>query len=356
MESNAMMKQTMNKMMHLDAYKPLQLTMKDFPMYKLGYDIILFFRKAAYLLFMNGGAHMMGKEETDELYFSLSGNTRVSLMNLYSLCTNFFLIGITMTFACLSAIALIFLPMWIMIPICFWFSPLLIWMSWPPNLVAGTMKDGKFKDEKWFFINGVAVNSWWGSQIQHKLEVMFNRPINMICNSTFGVAADVASIAYLRNFNTSTNTFKLAYSSLKNALEDDKNRKVVLLLHSEGAIIGQMVIDRFLMEMDSNLLSKLEIYTFGSAADKFCDGNRRIPVVEHFANWYDYIAQTGVLHYKMMQPEKYAGSLYLSENFGHWFNQHYSKGLNDKSFRNKEGKTPRLYGYLGGGSPSEQSQ
>lgn len=56
---------------------------------------------------------------------------------------------------------------------------------------------------------------------------------------------------------------------VKKALSDKKNTKVVLILHSQGGIEGGAIIDWLLQELPQNLLSKLEVYTFGNAANHF---------------------------------------------------------------------------------------
>jgi len=356
LEHHETMKQPMKMMPGMEYFQPVQITMKDFPIYKFFYDNVLLIRKLPYLLFLNGGTHMLGKEETDELYFNVTGTSaqlKSTFMNVYSVILNLFLIAVTLTYMFVSGLTISFLPIWVMLGVAFWFSPMLIWMLWPPTLKRGTNEGVKFREEKWFYINGVAVNGWWQCQIQKKLETMFGRPVTMIQNKTFGVICDMLSIPVLRNANYPTMTFKLTYNALKNALEDNSVRKVVLLAHSEGGIMASMVIERLLVEMDVNQLNKLEIYTFGSAADKFVDGRGKIQHIEHFANWYDYVAQTGVLHFKNMYPKFYSGTVYMAENFGHWFNQHYSRGITERAFKSVEGKTPRLYHYLNGQSPEQ---
>lgn len=56
---------------------------------------------------------------------------------------------------------------------------------------------------------------------------------------------------------------------VKKALSDEKNTKVVFILHSQGGIEGSAIIDWLLQELPQNLLSKLEVYTFGNAANHF---------------------------------------------------------------------------------------
>lgn len=56
---------------------------------------------------------------------------------------------------------------------------------------------------------------------------------------------------------------------VKRALCDEKNTKVIFILHSQGGIEGGAIIDWLLQELPQNLLSKLEVYTFGNAANHF---------------------------------------------------------------------------------------
>lgn len=56
---------------------------------------------------------------------------------------------------------------------------------------------------------------------------------------------------------------------VKRALSNEKNTKVVFILHSQGGIEGGAIVDWLLQELPQNLLSKLEVYTFGNAANHF---------------------------------------------------------------------------------------
>lgn len=56
---------------------------------------------------------------------------------------------------------------------------------------------------------------------------------------------------------------------VKKALYDENNTKVIFILHSQGGIEGSAIIDWLLQELPQNLLSKLEVYAFGNAANHF---------------------------------------------------------------------------------------
>lgn len=56
---------------------------------------------------------------------------------------------------------------------------------------------------------------------------------------------------------------------MKKALSNEKNTKVVLILHSQGGIEGGIIVDWLLQSLPQNQLYKLEVYTFGNAANHF---------------------------------------------------------------------------------------
>lgn len=84
--------------------------------------------------------------------------------------------------------------------------------------------------------------------------------------------------------------------------------KVVLILHSQGGIQGGLIVDWLLEQLSQEKLSKLEIYTFGCAANHF--NNPRVSAkptakhpsasaisyIEHYANERDFVARWGILH------------------------------------------------------------
>jgi hypothetical protein len=117
---------------------------------------------------------------------------------------------------------------------------------------------------------------------------------------------------------------------------------VVLLLHSQGGIEGGLVMDWLLDELPQDMLSKLEIFTFGSAANHFnaprwTKLERPDPVpandlvhryensigyIEHYANAADIVALGGVLHFVNI-PNRFMGRLFVRPSSGHLLNQHY---------------------------------
>ncbi|KAF7541838.1 hypothetical protein G7054_g328 [Neopestalotiopsis clavispora] len=123
--------------------------------------------------------------------------------------------------------------------------------------------------EKWIFINGVAAGEYWMKSNLNRLAVTFGRPIEGIHNKTTGIIFDVIECLIQRNFGYATEDVRAAYKVVKDHLYDEKLTKVVFILHSQGGIEGSLVLDWLLQELPQDLLAKLEVYTFGCAANHF---------------------------------------------------------------------------------------
>lgn len=171
------------------------------------------------------------------------------------------------------------------------------------------------------------------------------------------------------------------YKIVKEALYVPKYTKIVFILHSQGGIEGSMIIDWLLQEVPQDLLAKLEVYTFGNAANHFNDphqhllsqhaalsnpgsvyttkttthihyhdivpgtdrgrepnmrpsyqkslAGKSIRYIEHYANTSDFVARWGVLaylHNSYFTPTapRYMGRVFeRAGGRGHQFNQHY---------------------------------
>ncbi len=89
---------------------------------------------------------------------------------------------------------------------------------------------------------------------------------------------------------------------------------MVLIVHSQGGIIGSLVIDWLLDEVPRDVLHKLEVYSFASAANHFNNPYRHLQAaqaagvhrkpgpeskairyIEHYANSQDFVSRWGVL-------------------------------------------------------------
>lgn len=146
-----------------------------------------------------------------------------------------------------------------------------------------------------------------------------------------GLVFDLIECLIQRCFSYATGDIRSAYVLLKKQLLSPDCEKVVIILHSQGGIEGSMVIDWLLDELPQDLLRKLEVYTFGNAANHFnnprqsskCDPIvRSIRHIEHYANSQDAVSYLGVLHFTDV-PNRYLGRLFIRPGSGHMMNQHY---------------------------------
>ena len=143
-----------------------------------------------------------------------------------------------------------------------------------------------------------------------------------------------------RNFSYATPDIRDGYRVVKEALTDPRYKKLVLILHSQGGIVGGMIIDWLLDEVPQDLLQKLEVYTFGNAANHFNNPHRyaldvrhktedvlppeskAIRHIEHYANHGDFVSVWGVLNFIKLSS-RYMGRLFVRQGSGHQLNQHY---------------------------------
>lgn len=110
----------------------------------------------------------------------------------------------------------------------------------------------------------------------NRLAITFKRPILGIHNQTSGIIFDIIECLIQRNFSYATYDVRVTYKLLKEVLYNPEKTKVILILHSQGGIEGGLVLDWLLQELPQDLLSKLEVYTFGNAANHFNNPHRRV--------------------------------------------------------------------------------
>ena len=130
--------------------------------------------------------------------------------------------------------------------------------------------------EQWVFLNGVSVGEHWMKNNLNRLALTFGRPVIGIHNRTSGLLFDIIECLIQRNLSFATGDIRTCYKLLKDILYDTAKSKVVFILHSQGGIEGGLVLDWLLQEMPQDLLAKLEVYTFGNAANHFNNPYRRI--------------------------------------------------------------------------------
>lgn len=204
-------------------------------------------------------------------------------------------------------------------------------------------------DEKWIFVNGVAVGHHWMQSNLDRLALTFRRPIYGIHNKTRGCLFDVIECIIQRTFGYATPDIRVIYADVIKFIEEKTQdahqyNKIVLILHSQGAIEGGLVLDWLFATIDRDLLKKLEVYTFGSAANHFNspedgEGNQIVRHIEHYANTEDYVALFGILHFRPIPragnaayhdnearqrvENTYVGRMFVRKGSGHQMNGNY---------------------------------
>ncbi|KAF2139314.1 uncharacterized protein K452DRAFT_75157 [Aplosporella prunicola CBS 121167] len=206
----------------------------------------------------------------------------------------------------------------------------------------------KFGKERWHFINGIATNYDGLQTTCDRLAATFRRRIIGVHNRSYGVIGDVLECMIQRCFSYNTSDVRCTYEVLKLHILDPSVDKVVVIAHSQGGIIISLALDRMFAEMPSRALSKLEIYTFGSAASHFNNPlthssltslihatstpqtllprpTHVIPTIEHYANELDLVPRWGVVNSaRHCTATRYAGRVFIAKGAsGHLFNEHY---------------------------------
>lgn len=185
-----------------------------------------------------------------------------------------------------------------------------------------------------------------------RLSLTFGRPVVGVHNPTSGIIFDLFQCLLQRNFAYATQDVREAYALIKEALLDGEIKKIVFILHSQGGIEGGLILDWLFAEVSRDALKRLEVYTFGNAANHFNNPdlwdpnttygrkrlaeaaaqeklapNKRVRTkvvghIEHYANAGDFVSQFGVLNYTRIQ-NRFMGRLFMAPGSGHLLNQHY---------------------------------
>ncbi|KAL2795102.1 hypothetical protein BJX66DRAFT_337320 [Aspergillus keveii] len=206
------------------------------------------------------------------------------------------------------------------------------------------------KGEHWVFINGIACGQTWLQSNIDRLGITFGRRVYGVHNPTAGLVFDLLQCLLQRDFSYATQDVRDSYVHLRTALVDPANTKVVLILHSQGGIEGGLIVDWLLDEIPQGLLRKLEIYTFGNAANHFNNPYRDLPArkknrecsdvsntglnehdntilhIEHYANSREFVSVWGVLNFANI-ANRYMGQVFVRPGTGHMFNQHYMDSM-----------------------------
>ncbi|MCJ1231582.1 hypothetical protein MMC12_008260 [Toensbergia leucococca] len=202
------------------------------------------------------------------------------------------------------------------------------------NMDAATILMTKqHEDERWLFVNGILAGHSGLQKNIDRLSQTFGRPVIGIHNQSYGFLADLLECLIQRCLSFNTMDVRVTYEHVKACLSDPSITKVVLISHSQGSIIASMVLDHLFANLPPSIISKLEIYTFGSAACHFNNPlltlppnpTPCIPHIEHYCNEHDLIPRWGLLYnIRSILNNRYSGSVFVRLGAsGHLFCQHY---------------------------------
>ncbi|KAH9203686.1 hypothetical protein DL95DRAFT_439473 [Leptodontidium sp. 2 PMI_412] len=184
------------------------------------------------------------------------------------------------------------------------------------------------KNEKWFFINGIATEPFWLHLACKKLAIWSSREITGVYNRGDGILWDliecagerddhgVGSITSQNNLIQRTMSSVLAEQSLQSQLEaalqtpiegPGSYSNIVMIAHSQGCLILRLALEELIEVHDDGsdirtaMLRRLCVFTFGNPSVnwQFKNGMQLSSYVrrtEHFANEKDFVAKLGVLN------------------------------------------------------------
>ncbi|KAF9873566.1 hypothetical protein CkaCkLH20_09025 [Colletotrichum karsti] len=247
----------------------------DFPWKLLAYDIYFFFSYAWALPWIVWPFSPADSGDLDELAFTRQNLFCVGMHLLLCILQIGFIFALPLT---------IFFPLWIdILALSAFFAVnylLCLLLNGPTLTYTSDEKYApaleKHAHEQWIFLNGVAVGDHWMKNNLNRLALTFKRPILGIHNQTSGILFDVVECLIQRNLGYATYDVRMCYRIVKETLYNPKFSKVVFILHSQGGIEGGLVLDWLLQELPQDLLSKLEVYTFGNAANHFNNPHRHV--------------------------------------------------------------------------------
>jgi hypothetical protein len=236
---------------------------------------------------------------------------------------------------------------------------------------------GKHPDERWFYINGICTDRRLAELGAATLCRIFGRPFTILYSPTEGFAFDLLGSVIGKGW-TITESATCNFAALVEALIDPEVRRVVVVCHSQGAIVAAVLIKaleellpqkyaergagaepvsperRVAREIVGNNAStrqqcrtraaignarklspsdigKLELYCFANCATSMepfvvvGTPPHHAPWIESYGNEYDMVAKLGVL-----APPHGLGSARIGGDryrrtgtWGHLFNAHY---------------------------------
>ncbi|KAK6908564.1 hypothetical protein I203_102566 [Kwoniella mangroviensis CBS 8507] len=148
-------------------------------------------------------------------------------------------------------------------------------------------------------INGIGKPRESVTMMMTELNRILQHPIIGLHNRSYGVFTDLLFCLIQRDLKLDTIMVRETYKFICGRLMKDEVKKIMVISHSQGQIISQIVATQLLSTFSNAILQKVSWYSFGGAANSFpvpFTGNGRIwGDVEYFVNDGDLIGKLGVL-------------------------------------------------------------
>lgn len=96
--------------------------------------------------------------------------------------------------------------------------------------------------------------------------MIFGRPITGIHNRTYGPIVDMMFNVMMPVMGMSFSSEMALNAEMREALISPSCRRVIVLAHGAGATTVSYVMDKLHADLPMDCMTKMEIYTFGSAA------------------------------------------------------------------------------------------
>jgi hypothetical protein len=170
-------------------------------------------------------------------------------------------------------------------------------------------------NEVWFYINGIVEQGSMVVATTLLLQRATGRMVNVLVNPSNGAGIDVLECILSRTLDTLSEPCRASCDAVIHELS--LGHKVVVIAHSQGGIILSNIcrtlvalaaetraapppstpLERKHAAAFSDGLSRVELYSFCSAADDFPSGTAADPgpFAEHFATELDFVSRFGVL-------------------------------------------------------------
>jgi len=181
-------------------------------------------------------------------------------------------------------------------------------------------------DERWFYVNGICSDVRMATLHAHHLHALFNRPITVVYNPTFGPLVDLTECILGRNFHIFGDVVGPLLECVVKELKDDTVKEVILIGHSQGGVIVCNAVDELIKKYKHEecvkMLKKIKVFTFASASRE-TPQLRGLPFYEHFANRWDIVSRVGVL-----SPDAwYVGAIHVRNAVGHFLSGNYLSAI-----------------------------